>query len=174
MTDTKLAAPASPGSAASPASDSAAPRPGEVHSRYPLTLTWSGEKRGRIGSPDGLPELDFASPPQFGGHPGLWTPEHLFAAAALACWMTTFVAIAGYSKLEFVAIDGGAEGEVAMNEERRYHVSRLVLRPRVTVHREEDREKALRLMAKAEGNCLIARSTKTPVTFEPEVVVAAG
>jgi peroxiredoxin-like protein len=147
--------------------------PGQVHSRYPVTLAWLGEKRGRIGSPDGLPDVAIASPPQFGGHPGQWTPEHLFVSAALACWMTTFIAIAGFSKLELVAVDGGAEGEVAMNEEKRYHVSAITLRPRVTVKREEDRDKALRLIQKAEGNCLIARSMRTPVALEPEIVVVS-
>jgi organic hydroperoxide reductase OsmC/OhrA len=145
----------------------------EVHSRYPVTLQWMSEKRGRIGSPDGLPDLEVASPPQFGGHPGLWSPEHLFVAAALACWMTTFVAIAGYSKLEFLAVEGGGEAEIAPNEEKRYHVSAITLRPRVTVRREEDREKALRLIQKAESNCLIARSMRTPVALVPEVVVAS-
>lgn len=153
--------------------EAVAPAPGEVHSRYPVTLQWLGEKRGRIGSPDGLPDVEIASPPQFGGHPGQWTPEHLFVSAALACWMTTFVAIAGFSKLELVAVEGGAEGEVAMNEEKRYHVSAITLRPRVTVKREEDREKALRLIQKAENNCLVARSMRTPVALEPEVVVAS-
>lgn len=147
---------------------------GEVHSRYPITLAWLGEKRGRLGSPDGLPDLAFASPPQFGGHAGAWSPEHLFVASALACWMTTFLAIAGNSKLEVVAVGGDAEGDVATNEERRYHVAAIRLRPRVTVRREEDREKALRLMQKAEAACLIARSMRTPVTLEPAVDVATA
>jgi organic hydroperoxide reductase OsmC/OhrA len=144
----------------------------EIHSSYPVTLSWLGEKRGRIGSPDGLADIDIASPPQFGGHPFLWSPEHLFVASALACWMTTFVAIAGNSKLEVVAIEGGADGEVAMNESRRYEVSGIVLRPRITVRREEDREKAMRIAEKAEGSCLIARSMRTPVALAAEVVVA--
>ena len=151
-----------------------APLPGEIHSRYPVTLAWLGEKRGRIGSPDALPDIGIASPPQFGGHAGEWSPEHMFVASALACWMTTFVAIAGYSKLELVAVEGGAEGEVAMDEEKRYRVSAIRLRPRVTVRREPDRDKALRLIQKAESNCLVARSMRTPVTLEPEVVVATS
>lgn len=147
--------------------------PGAIHSRYPVTLQWLGEKRGLMSSSDGLVDLEVASPPQFGGHAGLWSPEHLFVAAALSCWMTTFVAIAGYSKFEFVAIEGGAEAHVAQDAEKRFHVSAITLRPRVSVKREEDREKALRLMQKAEGNCLISRSMRTPVAFEPEVVVAS-
>lgn len=152
--------------------DTTAPAPGEVHSRYPVTIEWLGEKRGRLGSPDGLADVDVGSPPQFGGPPGQWSPEHLFVSAALACWMTTFLAIAGYSKLEVAAVTASAEGEVAMNDERRYHVSAITLRPRVAVRREEDRDKALRLIAKAEANCLIARSMRTPVALAAEVVVA--
>ena len=39
---------------------------------------------------------------------------------------------------------------------------------------EEDREKAAKLIAKAEAACLVARSMKTEVVLEPEVVVAGA
>ncbi|MGA8230047.1 MAG: hypothetical protein WB795_01095, partial [Candidatus Acidiferrales bacterium] len=41
----------------------------------------------------------------------------------------------------------------------------------VKIAREEDRERALRLLEKAKKNCLIARSVKCPVDLRPEVKV---
>lgn len=150
---------------------SAPPAASEVHSSYAMQLRWLGEKRALASAAGGVPELEVASPPQFGGPGGTWSPELLFVGAAVSCWLTTFLAIAGFSHLEVAAVETSAEGFVAKAEDKRFHVQRIVLRPRVTVRREEDRERANRLIQKAEDSCLIARSMRTAVEVAPEVVV---
>lgn len=144
----------------------------ELHSRYPVSVRWTGGKQGVASAPDGLPDLEIASPRQFGGPGGHWTPEHLFVGAAAACWMTTFLAIAELSKLEVVEVSVAGEGFLETGEDRRYSIPRIVLRAHVGVRRAEDRDQALRLIEKAEAACLIARSMRTTIELEPEVVVA--
>jgi peroxiredoxin-like protein len=144
----------------------------ELHSTYPVAVRWTGGKTGVASAPDGLPDLEVGSPPQFGGPGGRWTPEHFFVGAAALCWMTTFLASAALSKLEVAAVEASGEGAVERGDDRRFSISRIVLRPRVTIHREEDREKAMKLIEKAEAACLVARSMKSEVVLEPEVVVA--
>jgi peroxiredoxin-like protein len=144
----------------------------ELHSTYPLSIRWTQGKQGIATAPEGLPDLEVASPPQFGGPGGRWTPEHLFVSAAAACWMTTFLAVAELSKLEFIEASVGAEGFLEKGDDRKFSIARIVLRPLVAVHREEDREKALRLIQKAEDACLVARSMRTTVELAPEVTVA--
>jgi peroxiredoxin-like protein len=147
----------------------------ELHSSYPVAVRWTGGKQGVGSSPDGLPNLDIASPPAFGGPGGVWSPEHLFALAATACWMTTFVAIAEASKLEVAALEASATAELEKrSEDRRFWIPRLVLRPRITVARAEDRDRALRIAEKAEAACLVAASMKTAVTMEAEVIEPAA
>jgi peroxiredoxin-like protein len=146
----------------------------EVHSTYPFSVRWLDGKRGLASSPDGLPEIEVATPPQFGGLAGRWTPEHLFVGAATTCWMTTFLAYAEKSRLELVAVEAGGEAIVERGDDGRVSIARLVLRPRVTVHREEDREKADKMIRKAEETCLIARAMRATVELEPEVLVAGG
>ena len=51
-------------------------------------------------------------------------------------------------------------------------IPRTVLCPRVTVARDEDREKADKMIRKAEETCLIARAMRAVVELEPEVLVA--
>jgi peroxiredoxin-like protein len=143
----------------------------EFHSTYPFLVRWQEGKRGLASSPDGLPDIEIASPPQFGGPGGRWTPEHLFVGAATSCWLTTFLAIAELSKLEFLAVEADGEGVLERGDDRRFSIARIVLRPRVTVRREEDRERALRLIRKAEESCLVARSMRTEIALEPEVAV---
>jgi len=143
----------------------------EIHSTYPVSVRWQDGRRGLASAPDGLPDIPVASPPQFGGPGGRWTPEHLFVGSATTCWLTTFLAIAELSKLEFAAVEADAEGVLERGDDRRFSITRIVLRPRVTVRREEDRDRALRIIRKAEESCLVARSMRAAIVLEPEVVV---
>lgn len=144
----------------------------ELHSTYSLSIDWTDGKQGSAHSPDDIPDLVIASPPQFGGPGGRWTPEHLFVGSAAACWMTTFLAVAELSRLEVAAVAVGAEGFLERGDDRKFSIARIRLQPRVAVRREEDREKALRLIQKAEDACLVARSMRTIVELAPEVSVA--
>lgn len=146
----------------------------EVHSTYPFSVRWLDGKRGLASAPDGLPDIEVASPPQFGGPGGRWTPEHLFVGAATTCWLTTFLAYAERSRLEFVSVEAAGEAIVERGDDGKVSIPRLVLRPRVTVKRDEDRERALKWIRKAEETCLIARAMRATVELEPEVLVAAG
>jgi organic hydroperoxide reductase OsmC/OhrA len=140
----------------------------EKHS-YRTSVTWTGERRAKLTAP-GLPDVEVATPPEFpGGHPGIWSPEHLFTAAAEACLMTTFLAIAASSKLGFSEYSSTADGTLEKTEAG-YLMTEIVLRPRVVVAADQV-ERAKRILEKAEKHCLISNSMKTRVVLEAEVVV---
>jgi len=142
--------------------------PGETHV-YKTGLRWEAQRRGVLSSP-GLPDLPVATPPEFpGGHAGIWSPEHLFVASAEVCLMTTFLAIAENSKLEYLEYRSQAEGTVEKTDQG-FMVTGITIRPRVTVKDPALRERALRIIEKAEKACLISKSMKTPVTLQAEVV----
>jgi peroxiredoxin-like protein len=145
----------------------------ELHSSYPLTVRWTHDREGLAIAPGGLPTIAVGPPPQFQGPGGCWSPEHLFVAAAASCWMTTFAGIAAKSKLEFVSLEAASEGFVEQGEDRRFRVTRMVLRPRIGIRRDEDRDKALRIAEKAHEVCLISRSITSRVELEPEIAVLA-
>jgi peroxiredoxin-like protein len=140
---------------------------------YATNLEWTGERRGQMTSP-GLPELEVAAPPEFKGHEGIWTPEHLFVGAISSCFMTTFLAIAELSKLEVVAFATSAEGRLEKVEGIGLQITEVLLRPRLTLRRPEDRDRALRILEKAERNCLISNSATSRVRLEPEILVEDG
>jgi organic hydroperoxide reductase OsmC/OhrA len=52
--------------------------------------------------------------------------------------------------------------------------TRIVLRPRLAVIHEDDRDRAVKLLQKAERSCLVSRSLQTEVTLEPLIVVQAA
>ncbi|MDX1447828.1 MAG: OsmC family protein [Acidimicrobiia bacterium] len=138
---------------------------------YPLHVESTGPKEGFLTSADGLPKLEVASPPEFGG-PGLtWSPEHLFVAAVSGCLMTTFRAIAEMSRVEVVDYQDDAVGRL-IREDSLYRMDRVVLRPRITITDPEQLERAHRLIQKAERACLISRSISAEIVLEPTIGVA--
>jgi len=142
----------------------------DVKHTFRTSVRWIGEKRG-TESPPGLPDLAVATPPEFpGGHPGTWSPEHLFVAAAEVCLMTTFLAIAENSKLDFVSFGSEAEGDVEKTDQG-FMVTQIRIRARVVIRDETVRDKAKRIVEKAEAACLISKSMKTPIHLEVEVTI---
>ena len=139
---------------------------------YPVTLRWIGGKEGLAASPDRLPELSIASPPEFGGPEHEWSPEPLFVASAASCYMTTFLAMAEMSRLELDGLEVPASGALVRGEDRRYTIERIELTPRIVLADEGDREKAARLAVKAEEVCLITRSMRSEVEVRPTFEVA--
>jgi organic hydroperoxide reductase OsmC/OhrA len=139
---------------------------------YRITVTQTGTSGGVALAPDaGLPPLTVLPPPEFGGPEGEWTPEHLFVAAVASCFLTTFQAIARASRLEFTEVSVPAVGTLERAEDRRFRFTRVVLRPRIVILEDKDRERAVRIAEKAEGACLVSRSLSTAVALEPQIEV---
>ncbi len=62
-------------------------------------------------------EIEVATPPQFPkGIEGIWSPEHLFAAAVSSSLMTTFLSIAENSGLVFTSFACNAKGRLEQIE----------------------------------------------------------
>jgi len=140
---------------------------------YETEVEWTEERKGDLESP-GLASLQVASPPEFHGHEGVWTPEHYFVAAVNSCFMTTFLAIAEMSKLEFVSFDCKAVGRLEKVEGTGFQITEVVVRPKLVIRHGRDLGKAQRILEKAEKNCLISNSIKSTVRLETEFVKAAA
>ena len=135
---------------------------------YKTEVEWTGERHGELRAP-ALPKLDVDAPPEFKGHEGVWTPEHLFVASVNSCFMTTFLAIAENSRLEFVKFHAAAEGTLEKVEGQGLMITHITLRPQLVIKHSRDTERALRIFEKAEKHCLIANSIRTETTIDPQV-----
>ncbi|MEO5977019.1 MAG: OsmC family protein [Chryseolinea sp.] len=137
---------------------------------YNVDINWENSRKGIMCSPElnkanGIC-IEVATPPEFPkGIPGIWSPEHLFVAAASGCLMTTFLAIAENSTLEFTSFRCQAKGKME-TVEGRLMMSEIHLEPTVVIHNELYRNKAMRILKKAEDSCLIAHSIKSKITME--------
>ena len=135
---------------------------------YKTEIEWTGERHGELRAP-ALPSLQVDAPPEFKGHEGVWTPEHLFVASVNSCFMTTFLAIAENSKLEVVKFHAEAEGTLERVEGQGLMITHITLRPQLVLKHSRDTERALRICEKAEKHCLIANSIRTETKLEPQV-----
>lgn len=141
---------------------------------YTVDVTWKNDRRGIMTSPELNDSIDVATPPQFPkGIEGIWSPEHLLTAAVNSCIMTTFLAIAENSKLDFLNFSSSSKGKLEMVDGK-YMMSEIALYPVVTVSNETDKVKAERVLAKSEANCLISNSVRSKVLFYPEVKIATA
>ena len=139
---------------------------------YTTEVEWTGERHGDLSAPV-LPGLKVDAPPEFKGHEGVWTPEHLFVASVNSCFMTTFVAIAENSKLEFVSFTADAKGKLENLSDKGFMMTEITLQPKLVIRNARDAERASRILEKAEKHCLISNSIKTQTKLEPEVSFAS-
>ena len=136
---------------------------------YRVGVRWSREKRGVL-SIAGKPDLEVASPPEFRGHPGIWSPEDLLVAAVNACTMTTFLSAVMRRDIALVSYESDATGTLEMADGK-LRFTRVVLEPRIVVARPVDRAAALAAFREAEAGCLIAQSIVGKVEADPDVAV---
>jgi peroxiredoxin-like protein len=145
---------------------------------YNVDVTWKQDRRGQLSSPELYNSakadnnaIDVATPPEFPkGMPGIWSPEHLFTAAVSSCLMTTFLSIAENSKLEFTHFGCKSKGKLEQVDGK-FMMSEIILEPSVTIVNESDREKAERILNKAEAACLISNSIRSKVTMISSIQV---
>lgn len=142
---------------------------------YNVDVNWSKDRKGVMCSPELNREanicLEVATPPEFPkGMPGIWSPEHLFTASVSSCLMTTFLAIAENSKLEFSTFSCKSKGTLE-RVEGKFVMSEILLEPSVTISDEKDREKTERILQKSEAACLISNSIKSKITMVPTILV---
>lgn len=135
-------------------------------------VTGAAAKAGDVTlSAENLPDVVSAPPAEFGGPGNLWSPESLLVAAVADCFVLTFRAIAGASKLEWSNLDCSAEGTLD-RVDRVTRFTAFTVHATLTVPADVDPAKAQRLLEKAESACLVTNSLSAECHLEATVVVA--
>lgn len=141
---------------------------------YNVNIEWKADRKGIMSSPELPLAVEVATPPQFPkGVEGIWSPEHLFTASVSSCFMTTFLAIAENSKLEFSSFTINSKG-ILEQVEGKFLMTKVELYPTLEINHERDKERAERILQKSEAACLISNSIKSEVVLHTKIQVAAG
>ena len=143
----------------------------EAIHRYEVLAKATRVRSGAVGSDAIAQPINFSAPPEFAGELHVWTPEHFFVAAVVACFVSTFSGMADLSKFKFLSLEVEAEGTLE-RDAAGWKFTEIKLRPMLKIPEEKDRERGARLLEKAERTCLVARSITAKVTLEPTIKVS--
>ena len=141
-----------------------------VKYNYNTRLEWTCEKKGVLRC-EGKPDIIVACPPEFGGHPGIWSPEDLFLASVEVCTLTTFLWYVSKEHVNLKSYSSEATGTVELVDSR-FRFSSITVKLRIDVSLEDDRSRVEKALKKVERACLITNSIQTDVHIESEIVTA--
>jgi peroxiredoxin-like protein len=140
----------------------------ELPHLYSVKVEGSPEGNLKAGN-DHLPDLLAAPPAEFDGPGDQWSPEELLMAAVANCLVLSFRAIATASKLEWQSIECESSGELD-RVERKMLFTKVMTRVTLRIESAEQKEKAEKLLHKAEDICFITNSLTAEAGLECEIV----
>ena len=131
---------------------------------YHNTLKWKGEKKADLRFIESGQEIEVATPPEFGGHEGIISPEDLFVSSANVCFMTTLLGTIKNMGVELISYESEAEGILETVGNLKIF-TKIIIKPKIKSR--ETQEKIRLILNHAEKRCLVANSMKTQVMIEP-------
>jgi organic hydroperoxide reductase OsmC/OhrA len=146
-------------------------------------LEWTGAAKGPTRDPASFSRdlsvsvdaftLPMSSAPGYRGDPSRANPEQLFVAALSACQALTYLFVAAKNGVRVVGYTDDAEGRLGIVAGK-VRMSRVTLRPRITLETGADEARARALVAKAHESCFIANSVATPIDIVPTFLLAGA
>src|SRR5690242_6972313 len=118
-----------------------------------------------------LQDFETASPPEFGGPGGMWSPETLLCASLADCFILTFRAVSRAAGLEWLKLECRVEGTLD-RVERVSQFTHYTTLAKLTIRDGVSVDKARDLLARAEHECLIANSLRGSHDLAVEVIIA--
>jgi organic hydroperoxide reductase OsmC/OhrA len=144
---------------------------------YECTLSWHGStaqgydaysRTHRVAVPPAEDDLVLSSDPGFNGDGRLPNPEQLLLAAVSSCQLLTFLAIAARSRVDVLAYEDHADA-VMPNDEKPMRITRVTLRPRVTVAAGADLDRVRRMLERAHDTCFIANTLNATIAIDAHI-----
>jgi organic hydroperoxide reductase OsmC/OhrA len=115
--------------------------------------------------------LPMSSAPGYRGDPSRANPEQLFVASLSACQALTYLFLAAKNQIPVIGYTDDAEGHLGPVDGK-IRMSRVTLRPLITLETGANEERARALVAKAHESCFIANSVATTVDIVPTLAFA--
>ena len=139
---------------------------------YRVSAWWTSGRTGLAKCESSPNTIHFSEAAELGGLQGRWTPEQLLLCALAGCFTTTFHEVARVAKFDYTDLEVEIEGSVRRNRSTGCNFSEILIRPRLTVHSEEQCEAGLALLRKTRALCMISRAVTVPQTLDPCVETA--
>jgi organic hydroperoxide reductase OsmC/OhrA len=138
---------------------------------YEVKTTWKEGRVGEINCTILNSVIEVATPPEFAkGVAGLWSPEHLVAAAVSSCFMTTFLAIAEKIRLKFFRFECVATLFLERNGGR-LNAIQIIIHPTITLANSRESGKGLKALDFTAKNCIISSILKPEIAIMPQIII---
>lgn len=135
------------------------------------TVKSSAKSVGNLNiSAKNLPNLDVAPPVGFNGPGDVWSPEDLLMSSVASCTILSFRAIARASKLDWNTLECISEGTLERID-RKTQFTKIVTKAKLLIPSDGNKDKAEKLLHKAEQTCLISNSLTAESVIECEIIV---
>jgi organic hydroperoxide reductase OsmC/OhrA len=143
---------------------------------FTTLLDWSGAAKGATRDAAAFSRdlelsacgmsLPLSSAPGFKGDAARLNPEVMFVGALSACQALTYLFLAARKQVVVTAYVDAAEG-VLETVDGKMRMSRVTLRPRITLEAGSNEATARALVSRAHDGCFIANSVTATVDIEP-------
>jgi len=149
---------------------------------YSVTCRWRGstglgyenyDRTHAAGTAPPTVSLSLSADPAFRGDPTVLNPEQLLVLAAASCQLLSFLAVAARAHIDVLVYEDHASA-VMPEEDRPIRLTRIDLRPSITVAHAADQAKVPHLVEVAHRECFIANSLRTDIVITPTVNHASG
>ena len=134
---------------------------------YHTQLDWLREKKGCLNSL-GKPSIMVACPPEWGGHPDIWSPEDLFIGSLEVCILTTFLYYIKSHKINLVSYKSKTEG-IASMVDNVFQFSSISIHITITVSNVNEKKATEDIIKKVQKKCLISQSIKPHIKIIPDI-----
>jgi organic hydroperoxide reductase OsmC/OhrA len=140
-----------------------------VKYEYNTHLEWTSEKRGILRC-KGKPDIKVACPPEFGGHPGFWSPEDLFVGSVEVCMLTTFLWFVNKENVTLKSYRSKTSGSVELVSGV-FRFSSITVTMNIGISHENDRNIIEKILKKVKRACLVSNSIQSEVNIESIITV---
>jgi peroxiredoxin-like protein len=137
---------------------------------YKTGIKWIAGENGEIYSKDN-PSIKIALPENLGGPGGNWSPDELFVASAEACAMLTFFWLLKDMDVDVQSYESEAEGISQIASGGIFRFTKITLKPRIIISKEEDMSKVEEAVKKLDDWCCVSNSVKAEVLIEPTIEI---
>jgi organic hydroperoxide reductase OsmC/OhrA len=151
---------------------------GAVHT-YRCELRWAGSTAAGYGNysrshhvrtPPAKAAIVLSGDAAFHGDARLQNPEQLLLAAAASCQLLSFLAVAARARIDVIAYEDEASGFMP-EDDPPVRITRIELRPRITVAGRADPERVRHYVELAHRECFIANSLRSEIVLLPEIEI---
>ena len=134
---------------------------------YETSVDWKEGKTGETRC-EGKPAIEVATPPEFGGPEGIWSPEDLLTSAVATCIMTSALFFAERAKIELRSYKSKATGTMEKTAAGLV-ITRIAIDVSIELGDMAQEAAARKAVEQAEKTCPLSNSLNCPVELTVNV-----